>query len=287
MKKPRYIYPEALRATCEDLPSTPGVYLFHGHDEATPLYIGKSVNIRQRVFSHFRNRRESKLLHQTRRISHIRTAGEIGALLLEAQLIKQRQPLHNQRLRRNLRLCALQLLQGQPQIVFAQTVDFSRTEALYGLFYSRAAALAFLAELADSAQLCLGVLGLERLRKNHPCFRSLINRCRGACHGNETEAAHEERLRGALESHALRCWPWEGAVVLVERGEDRAAFHVIKDWCHLGSYDSLIEAHAARWVQTSFDADCYRILCGPLLSGGHEIIQLAGHSVAGSISSGP
>lgn len=49
------------------------------------------------------------MLRQARRISWICTAGEMGALLLEARLIKEQQPLFNKRLRRNRQLCSLQL----------------------------------------------------------------------------------------------------------------------------------------------------------------------------------
>ncbi|MCB5392478.1 hypothetical protein LIP47_17190, partial [Eggerthella lenta] len=66
-----------------------------------PLYIGKSINIRSRVLSHLRTQDEAAMLRQSRRISWICTAGEIGALLLEARLIKEQQPLFNKRLRRN------------------------------------------------------------------------------------------------------------------------------------------------------------------------------------------
>lgn len=94
-----YQYPEHLRACLAPLPKGPGVYMFHGQSESLPLYIGKSVNIRSRVMAHFRAQDEAKMLRQTRRISFIETAGELGALLLEAQLIKQQQPLFNKRLR--------------------------------------------------------------------------------------------------------------------------------------------------------------------------------------------
>ena len=79
-----FAYPQHLRNSMDDLPAAPGVYIFHGDSETLPLYIGKSVNIRNRVLSHLRNEEEARLLRQTRRISHIRTAGEVGALLLEA-----------------------------------------------------------------------------------------------------------------------------------------------------------------------------------------------------------
>jgi excinuclease Cho len=68
------------------------------------LYIGKSVDLRSRVLSHLRTVDEARMLRQTLRISHIRTAGEIGALLLEASMIKQQQPLHNKKLRRSRQL---------------------------------------------------------------------------------------------------------------------------------------------------------------------------------------
>ncbi|SQI36926.1 Excinuclease cho [Serratia plymuthica] len=90
-----YQYPEHLRTSLEVLPKSPGVYLFHGLSDSMPLYIGKSVNIRSRVMAHFRTQDEARLLRQTQRISFHETAGELGALLLEAQLIKQQQPLFN------------------------------------------------------------------------------------------------------------------------------------------------------------------------------------------------
>ncbi|MGM1234481.1 endonuclease, partial [Escherichia coli] len=39
-----YEYPEHLRSFLNDLPTRPGVYLFHGESDTMPLYIGKSVN---------------------------------------------------------------------------------------------------------------------------------------------------------------------------------------------------------------------------------------------------
>jgi len=76
----------------------PGVYLFHSESDTMPLYIGKSVNIRSRVMAHLRTANEAAMLRQAKRISWICTAGEIGALLLEARLIKEQQPLFNKRL---------------------------------------------------------------------------------------------------------------------------------------------------------------------------------------------
>ena len=77
------IDPDSLAA----LPRSAGVYIFRG-EGTLPIYIGKSVDIRARVMSHLRAPEEAEMIAQTRRIDFIGTAGEIGALLLEARLIK-------------------------------------------------------------------------------------------------------------------------------------------------------------------------------------------------------
>lgn len=120
-----------------ELPESPGVYLFYGENDM-PLYIGKSVNIRQRVLSHFsadhQHNKEMSLSQQLRRIDWIETGGELGALLTEAKLIKQLMPVHNQRLRRKNALCAWQLQQqGEhllPTLNWASDLDFGRQDML-------------------------------------------------------------------------------------------------------------------------------------------------------------
>ncbi len=269
-----YAYPDHLRAAISDMPAAPGVYIFHGEVDTLPLYIGKSVNLRSRVLSHLRNRREARLLRQTRRISHICTAGEIGALLLEAQLIKERYPLLNRRLRRKGRLCSLRLGESAPDIVYAQEIDFAREPRLYGLFGSRAAALALLRGLADEQRLCLGALGLEKLPRGRACFRASLGKCAGQCRGEETLASHQQRLRQALESLALACWPYPGAIGLVEEREGLRQIHVVRNWCYLGSVATPEEARRLDTVTASFDADSYKILCQPVLAAQVPILAL-------------
>lgn len=275
MPRPRYVYPEHLREYAEGMPAAPGVYVFHGDEEQLPLYIGKSVNLRARVLSHLRNRREARMLRQSRRISHERTAGEVGALLLEARLVKERYPLLNRRLRRNFRLCSLRFAGKVPEIVYAQEVDFAVEPRLYGLFWSRRAALELLESIADEERLCLGAMGLEKLPRGRACFRSRIGKCAGLCDGAESLTDHHGRLQARLDAHALRCWSWPGALGMVERDEDgRLEIHVVRNWCHLGTATSIEAARALSRVTAGFDADCYRILARPLLQASVELIAL-------------
>ena len=85
-----------IEATLDSLPECPGVYIFYG-DDGAPLYIGKSINIKERVLSHFggdiHSPLEMKIAQQVKSIETIKTAGELGALFLESRLVKEMLPL--------------------------------------------------------------------------------------------------------------------------------------------------------------------------------------------------
>lgn len=269
-----YTYPEHLRPWLDALPKQPGVYLFHGESNSLPLYIGKSVNIRSRVLSHLRAPDEAAMLRQARRITWQRTAGELGALLLEAQLIKTQQPLFNKRLRQNRQLCALRLTDARPQVVYARELDFSHESNLYGLFANRRAALQALQKIADEHRLCYGLMGLEPLSRGRACFRSALGRCAGACCGKERPEDHHQRLLANMEKMRLVCWPWAGAIALEEKSDDMTQYHIIHNWLWLGAVDSLSHAPALTRLSAKFDHDGYKILCKPLLSGQYPLHSL-------------
>jgi excinuclease Cho len=267
-------YPQHLRQAIEDAPTGAGVYTFHGQEGDLPLYIGKSINIRARLLSHLRTADEARMLRQTQRISHIRTAGEIGALLLEAQMIKAQHPLLNQKLRRNQQLCSLQMVGGVPQVVYARDIDFATQPDLHGLFASRHAALAALRAIADQHKLCYGPLGLEKLSPGKACFRAAIRQCAGVCRGDESPELHRERLFSSLLALRVACWPFGGAVGLVERDADLVQIHVVNHWCYLGSAATVEEARRLSTVAAGFDADGYKILCRPLLTQSVQVQAL-------------
>ena len=275
---PLYEYPTHLRESVAQLPAAPGVYTFHGEEGDLPLYIGKSVNLRHRVLSHLRTVDEARMLRQTRRISHICTAGELGALLLESQMIKLQQPLFNQKLRRNRQLCALRLNQGVPEVVHASDVNFATEPELFGLYSSRHAALEGLHQLAEAHHLCLGALGLEKLAPGKPCFRYMVRQCSGLCAGHDSAEAHTQRLFTALESLRVACWPYPGAIGLVEEHADAEGvlrhIHVVRNWCYLGSARTIEQARLLDTVAAGFDADGYKILCKPVLSGQQDMVLL-------------
>jgi DNA polymerase-3 subunit epsilon len=261
----------------DDVPTAPGVYLFYGLN-AHPIYIGKSVDLRARVQGHFSadssNAQDAKLSQEVCRIEWEETAGEIGALLREAELVKSRLPAHNIALRRRLNAVTLYLdAQGRPKVAPASSLPLDAAHEHIGPFASRASARQWLLALAREHALCLKTLGLERVPKSKDgngsaaasrgCFALQLHRCHGACVGTEPLEAHSARLLEVLAPARIAPWPFAGAIALVERnaGRFREDVHVFDRWCHLGSVRTLDAALAlARSdLPRRFDADVYRI----------------------------
>ena len=248
----------------DGLPEAPGVYLFYGENDL-PLYVGKSVNIRQRVMSHFTadvtSAKEMSLSQQVRRIEHIRTGGEIGALLQEAALVKKLQPTHNRQLRRNNELCSIQLKEASEglkvHVAYANALDFATTSNLYGLFKSKREALKALTEIAGEHNLCKAIIGLEKVKVGSPCFGRQLKKCRGACIGDEARLAHDARLMAGLGKLKIRTWPFDGPAYIKE-GEE---ILLIENWAYLGSARSEEDIwNLMNGRDACFNRDTYKIL---------------------------
>ncbi|MDP1672395.1 MAG: exonuclease domain-containing protein [Burkholderiales bacterium] len=263
----------------EHIPEGPGVYLFYGERDV-PLYVGKSISLRTRVMSHFsgdhRVTKDMRIAAEVKRIDWIETAGELGALIEEARLVKKLAPVHNRQLRRASELCAwhwpAQAAAAPPQLVSARDLAGGEFRDLYGLFRSRRAAIEALRELATEHQLCHGLLGLEK--RSGPCFAYQIRRCRGACAGIETAEAHALRLAAALAKLRVRAWPFPGRIGIRETaaGGERCELHVLDQWCHLGTVRNEEELRELQdgVPRPLFDLDTYKILTRYLLGGKHR-----------------
>lgn len=92
----------AIQQTLDTLPTQPGVYLMKNAD-GTIIYVGKAINLRNRVRSYFHtNQFDAKVLALTahvEKIEFIVTNTELEALVLENNLIKKHRPKYNIRLK--------------------------------------------------------------------------------------------------------------------------------------------------------------------------------------------
>ena len=270
----------------DDIPDRPGVWLFYGENE-TPLHIGRSTGLRSRVLAFLTGSRSSKELRiaqQLKRIEWRETAGELGAMLLEARLIKELQPLYNQRLKREKDLCSWQIVpaaQGgmTAELKLANDIDFGRTGNLYGLFPTPRKAIQTLRELAEAHRLCLVQLGLEKPSRSDAtsaCSAHSLKKCRGVCVGKEDHAKHDMRLIEAIARLKIQPLPHPGPIGIIETYAGRDEVIVLDGWTYLGtalSESDFPDILAAR-PKAEFDLDIYKILAKNLK--GKTILPLGG-----------
>ncbi|HZV78808.1 MAG TPA: excinuclease ABC subunit UvrC [Candidatus Binatus sp.] len=180
-----------LQEQLERLPAEPGVYQMLDAD-GNVLYVGKAVDLRNRVRSYFQPGR----VHHIRtdamveRVAGVRTIivrSEAEALLLEANLIKQHKPQYNVRLKDDKKYPYLKvtLAEAYPRVIFTRKLvdDGSR---YYGPYTNAAV-------LRDSINLIRRVFPLRTCRlddigiKYHrPCLQYHIKRCMAPCAGLQT-----------------------------------------------------------------------------------------------------
>ncbi len=255
--------PNQLAADALDgIPDCPGVYLFYGVNDL-PLYIGKSINLRDRIRSHFssdyRHANDARLSNEIRRIEFLETAGEFGALLTETLLIRDRMPLLNKAKRKTEAPAVLTMPAPRevPKALLVSDIPVEQLSGHVGPFSNTRAAKKALQSLASEHRLCWSTLGLEK--REGACFARQVRKCNGCCVGEESLEAHHERLRQALQALVIPEWPFAGPAVLreqtpatVARAAPRQDEYLFDQWCLLGSHEQLGPA--------SFDVGVYKLL---------------------------
>jgi len=248
----------------------PGVYIFYD-DSDLPLYIGKSIKLKTRVLSHFssdhKSATEMEMSLKIKRVDWKETAGELGALLLEAKLVKKMQPTYNGLLRNVTKLYSIRMssqMNDLPWLRVMSIDDFDpeNLEYMYGVFKTKKGAKELIKNLANEFNLCNKLLGLESGKGK--CFAHQLNKCTGVCVGHEKHELHHLRLRQALIGHKIKTWPFEGRIGIKELNTDtnNTEVHIFEHWCHLETVNNeidLAEASTTKY-EKKFDLDFYKLI---------------------------
>lgn len=260
----------------EDLPEGPGVYIFYGKD-GTILYIGKSVNIKERVKSHFVNdyhtSRDLKISREVARIEAIETAGELGALIREAHLIKKHQPVFNRKLRRASTVTAAvkKVKEGlfEVEIKSLRLEGLTQPENIMCIFKSKKNARKALYEICRNHGLCPKTLGLEKGKG--ACFNYHLGRCLGACCDKSVAARHNVKFIEIFSKTRIRKWPFKGPIAIIEESLDTIEKHFVDKWVYFGSvkemggHENVLRGHEV------FDWDIYKIIAKIITKKAYKI----------------
>lgn len=274
--KTKTLPPNMNETSFANIPPTPGVYIFEDQDGA-PLYVGKSVNLRQRVMSHFANdtriAKEMKLSQGSHNVSFIQTETEIEALLLESAKVKELQPIHNRLLRRQTKQTVLIRRyddNGYLKMVLENKdlSDETGLESIYGVYTTKSQAKSRLESLVKTFDLCPKLMDLEKAKD--ACFRYHLGICKGACVGEEDVEKYNRRVEYALERSKIETWPFKGELA-VKISETKAL--IIDQWIIKG-YLTAVEDGSTyiERIKNGFDVDTYKILRSYLRQNKHAVM---------------
>lgn len=187
----------------DNLPETYGVYYFKDIQNDI-IYVGKANNIKQRVISHFydKKKKEVTMCLETTDISYIETGSELLALLLESAEIKKKYPKYNRAQRRASEAVGLFSYEDQKGIIHLAYNRLKLTPNALMKFYSLAECRNVLEKICEQFELCPKYCHLQT--NVNTCFHYQIKQCKGICSGKEEVASYNKRVKLAIQSIGLQ-----------------------------------------------------------------------------------
>jgi excinuclease ABC subunit C len=187
---------EAVRERANDLPKEPGVYLFEAGE--TVLYVGKAVDLRDRVRSYAdpRGERIRRMVEAAERVDFAVTDTETQALLLEANLIKRHQPRYNVRLKDDKSYPLVQLTDHEfPRIEVTRDPEDGST--VFGPFTNKGRVETVVKGLRET----YGIRGCSDHKysnRDRPCLDYEMGLCTAPCTGEIGAEAYLEDVESVV-----------------------------------------------------------------------------------------
>ncbi len=187
------------------LPNRPGVYIMRDEND-TIMYVGKAVNLHNRVRSYFRKivgrgPQIDRMVAQIARFEYIVTDSELEALVLENNLIKENSPRYNTLLKDDKTYPYIKVTVSEdfPRILFSRIMKKDKSK-YFGPFTSAAA-------VKDTIELINKIYGLRTCNRvlprdigvDRPCLNYHMGRCSAPCDGKVSKEEYAEKISGALD----------------------------------------------------------------------------------------
>lgn len=197
----------------DDLPEMPGVYYFKNLQKEI-IYVGKANNIKQRVISHFydKKKKEISMCLETANITYEVMGSELLALLKESADIKRLYPKFNRAQRRASEAVGLFSYEDQKGIMHLAYNRLKLVPNAIMKFYNISECRNLLEKICETYNLCPKYCHLQT--NVNTCFHYQIKKCNGVCSGKETVKDYNKRVKEAIKSLGLQT----ENLVIKERG---------------------------------------------------------------------
>ena len=210
----------------EDIPDTPGVYYFY-NEAGDLIYIGKSRNLQQRIYTHLSNNSTNRAMEMRDMIADLDwecTGSELIALLLESSQIKENKPFFNRAQRRSSFQWGVYSFTDKNGYINFRFGPVDDDEVPLSVFSSRERAKSKLVSMTEAYNLCQKLTGLYE--STGACFQYHVGICRGACCGHEAPEKYNERALAASGEFVFTCRNF----FIIDKGrddEERSAVKIV------------------------------------------------------------
>lgn len=187
----------------EDIPKSPGVYLFK-NKRGEVLYVGKAKDLRNRLSyytkSSFLSPKINHLLSLAEKVEYFLTKNEKEALLLEANLIKKFRPKYNVLLKddKNYPLLRIPIKEKYPSLQIVRKRKKGDQALYFGPFTSAKGLREILKLLSKTFPLRKCSLA-EMKRRKTPCIYYQIKKCLAPCVNPIPEEEYKKLVDGVIE----------------------------------------------------------------------------------------
>ncbi len=184
------------------LPTEPGVYLMKGADGSV-LYVGKAINIQNRIRSHCQRRDGgyvSPFVEMVESVDVIITDSDSEAMLLEYNLIKKHNPPFNVKLKDDKRYPYIKITTNEtyPRAYLTRTVDADGAQ-YFGPFPHVTQARRTLSALHEIFHLRTCKYESDKLTTVRPCLDYELGRCCAPCGNIVTTDEYNTLCRGVID----------------------------------------------------------------------------------------
>lgn len=184
------------------LPTCPGVYM-HKDRLGTVIYVGKAINLRNRVRQYFRNSSQHSpkvrsMVSNIAEFDYITCGTEMEALILECNLIKKYMPKYNILLKDDKTYPYIEVTMSEefPRVI--RTREVKRDENRYFGPYSDITAVWRILKMIDEMYPLKKCSTLHFPENTRPCLNYFIGKCKGICVGKADREEYLEMIRDIL-----------------------------------------------------------------------------------------